>query len=106
MILETLNLMAGSKLRTVLGPETHATLANVWMKILKSGISKKERKELLEKYLATVNCPLLQAAALNIEVKSIGSSALKKDRYQVSTQAELCSGAAGILLCLTDVFKL
>ncbi|XP_033222661.1 arginine/serine-rich coiled-coil protein 2-like [Belonocnema kinseyi] len=101
---EAMNLLAGVK-TVVSGPQIHTSLAEMWTKILKSGLLKEERKELQEKYPTTVNCPMLQAPILNLEVKSIDSMAMKKDNYQVSAQPQLSTGVEAIGLCLTEILK-
>lgn len=68
-------------------------IAENWLALTKSGLSKESKEQLLEKYPIPENCPGLGGPALNPELKlTLAAHALKRDGFQLELQNQL--GAA------------
>ncbi|XP_051159918.1 cactin-like [Leptopilina boulardi] len=103
---ETLNLLGSVNENIKFGPELNKKLVDVWENILKAGLSKDIRKELIEKYPTAINCKILQSPKLNPEIKSvIGQLSLKKDSFQVLNQNQLSAGVIALGTCLSELLS-
>lgn len=102
-----LNLLGGDPIKEdAKGPSLFIAVAEMWSKILGSGLSKEVKQELINKYPAPENCPLLKAPLLNPEVKSaMNGIAIKKDQFQTYTQGQLAAGIAALGSCLSEMVK-
>ena len=104
---ETLELLGDDLMEdSAVGPEFHNTIAERWAKLLKSGMSKELKQQLLKKYSPASNCPTLKVPVLNPEVKSaMLSVALKKDEYQRMGQDQLGKAISAVGGSLTELLR-
>ncbi|CAG9137780.1 unnamed protein product [Plutella xylostella] len=59
------------------GENIHSSLANLWTPLLKKGLQKEEKDNLLKNYLVPANCKLLQAPKLNAEISAAVSEVVR-----------------------------
>lgn len=79
------------------GEKIHENLAQLWLPLLKKGLSKEDKEKLLKNHLVPQNCNLLQAPKLNPEISAaIADSARNRDRKLVSSQQQLGAGITAI----------
>ncbi|XP_053593155.1 uncharacterized protein LOC128667422 [Microplitis demolitor] len=89
-----------------LGPDIHGAVAERWLSILKDGLTKEARLELLKKYPHVKNCETMKAPVLNPEVKlALNSTAIKKDTFQVLAQLKISASLSAIGALLTSVLQ-
>ena len=89
-----------------LAPPLHPTIADIWGKIIKSGLPKETKEELVKKNPPAENCTILRAPIINPEVKSaMSSTSMKKDSYQAIVQTQLSASLSAVGTCLTDLLK-
>ena len=82
----------------------HPTIAEIWGKIIKSGLPKETKEKLVKKYPPAENCTNLRAPMINPEVKSaMRSTSVKKDSYQAIVKTQLSAGLSGVGTCLTNL---
>jgi hypothetical protein len=77
----------GQLLNNLEGPEFHEEIVNRWGKILKEGLDKDKRKNILEKYPTGKNLQLAKAPKLNDEIlSSLPDQAVKQDNFLCQVQ--------------------
>ncbi|CAH2215739.1 jg26660, partial [Pararge aegeria aegeria] len=84
------------------GPEIRNELANRLLHIVKDGLTKEIRKNLITKYLLPNNCVQLDAPKMNLEIKAaIADTAVKRDKGIENKQKQMSSAIA----CLADIIN-
>lgn len=84
------------------GQEIHNEIARRFEYIAISGISKEDRKELMEKYLTPANCTLIGAPLLNPEIKAaLSEPVIKRDKCIEAKQKQLATAVA----CLSEIIS-
>lgn len=84
--------------------EIHKDLASRWGHLLKSGLTKVKREQLLQKYPTPLNCSPLRAPKLHDEVKRIlNASVIRKDTFQEQVQDQLGKGLTALGLALNKI---
>lgn len=72
------------------GPEIIEDLAKRWEPLLKDGLKKETRENLVKKYLIPKNCPLLKPPVLNPEIASmLNDSARNRDKRILKKQEQM-----------------
>ncbi|KAL7287682.1 hypothetical protein TKK_0018078 [Trichogramma kaykai] len=88
----------------VLAEPVHSTLASRWLEVLKLGLPKEERTELLKKYPPPKNCVFLDAPKLNNKIGlSLNESCRKRDERIVFKHSKLQASMAAIAKALTPL---
>ncbi|XP_073958392.1 uncharacterized protein [Choristoneura fumiferana] len=88
------------------GTSIHDTLANIWLPLLKKGITKENKDKLLKEYLIPNNCKLLQAPKLNAEISAAVSEIVRgRDKKYVAVQQQLGQGIAAISRAMDILLK-
>lgn len=88
------------------GPDIRLAVAERWIKILRDGLPKEQKRDLQEKYPTIGNCRLTKVPKLNLEVKAaLSGLAIKKDSYQFAAHNQLEAGINAIGAALTEVLK-
>ncbi|CAG5109252.1 Protein of unknown function [Cotesia congregata] len=79
------------------GPEIHKEIATRFEHIATLGLSKENRKEIMEKYLTPANCTRSGAPLLNPEIKAaISETVIKRDKGIEAKQKQLATAIAGL----------
>lgn len=79
------------------GDSIHSSLANLWLPILRKGLSKEDKEGLTKEYLIPSNCKLLQAPKLNAEISAAVSEIVRgRDRKITNFQQELGAGVSAV----------
>lgn len=80
------------------GPPVNEETATYWLAILKNGLNKENRKELVEKHAITENCTLLQGPTINSEVSVVlTDSAIRQDNFFLHIQSQLGAGISALV---------
>lgn len=88
------------------GPEIHVEIANRWNLFLEQGISKEDRKSLLEKHPIVKNCKRLLPPILNREIQTcLGESSLRQDSFLQKIQEQLGSSLSALAEPLNTLFS-
>lgn len=86
------------------GQEIHNNLAQLWLPLLKKGMVKEMRNQILKQYLIPGNCTLLQAPKLNIEISAAVPEMVKlRDNKVESSQQQLGAGITAISKAMTSL---
>lgn len=84
------------------GPEIRNELANRLLHIVKEGLTKENRKNLMSKYLLPINCTQMDAPKINLEIKAaMPDTAVKRDRGIENKQKQMSSALA----CLSEIIN-
>lgn len=79
------------------GEKIHESLADRWINLLRCGLTRDARNDLLKKYPVIANCSAVKAPKINQEVVAIMSDvAIKRDGYQAKFQNQLGAGLGAI----------
>lgn len=79
------------------GGDIHETLTKFWPTILKKGVTKDTKDDLLKKHLIPNNCRLLQAPQLNAEISAaISDMGRNRDKKLMHHQQQLGAGITAI----------
>lgn len=79
------------------GPKIHEQLALLWLPILKKGMTKDSKDEILKKYRIPENCALLEAPKLNPEISAVVTEGARARDQKVKTmQLQLGQGIAAL----------
>ncbi|XP_037963133.2 uncharacterized protein LOC105380262 isoform X2 [Plutella xylostella] len=79
------------------GENIHSSLANLWTPLLKKGLQKEEKDNLLKNYLVPANCKLLQAPKLNAEISAAVSEVVRgRDKKLIAFQQQLGTATAAV----------
>lgn len=103
---ETLVLLGADINNETKGPDLHIEVTKRWSRILKEGLNKETRQELIKKYPPSNNCPFSSAPTLNPEIKSVlSATSNKKDVYQVLNQSQLSAAINATGIALSQVLE-
>lgn len=87
-------------------PPIDETVAQLWNRILKTGLPKNSIKEIMGKYPPPKNCTFMNSPNLNPEVKRIlKPKSLKKDEFRVADQNQLSTTINSVGLAITEMLK-
>ncbi|KAI5641230.1 hypothetical protein NE865_06494 [Phthorimaea operculella] len=88
------------------GPKIHENLANLWLPLLRKGMSKDNKEKMLKEYLIPDNCRLLQSPKLNPEISAaVPDLARNRDKGLMSQQQQLGSGITAVNRTLDLLLK-
>ena len=88
------------------GPNIHKDLIPRWTKILKEGLDKDAKANLMNKYPVNGNCVTLKAPILNPKIAATMSDvAKKKDNFQFSAQSQLGAGISAVGSALSSLLN-
>lgn len=88
------------------GEPIHDSLANLWPPILRKGLPKEEKGNLMKEYLVPSNCKLLQAPKLNAEISAAVSEVVRtRDKKLDSFQQALGAGTSAINRAMDTMLK-
>ncbi|KAJ8704696.1 hypothetical protein PYW07_011884 [Mythimna separata] len=79
------------------GPDIVADLSKRWAPILKDGLKKETREELMKKYLLPKNCPLIKAPVLNPEIAAMLNESAKNRDARIQKKQSLMGCVLAIL---------
>ncbi|XP_069365303.1 uncharacterized protein [Maniola hyperantus] len=86
------------------GPEIYEDIAKRWEPILKEGLKKEVREELLKKCLFPKNCPLLKPPVLNPEISAmLTESARNRDTRVLKKQNQLACALTVLSKTMSDM---
>ncbi|KAJ3661752.1 hypothetical protein Zmor_006137 [Zophobas morio] len=75
----------------------HRDVSQIWTSILKNGLEKERREELIVKYPPFSNCPLTEPPKLNPEVKaSITKGTSERDARLVNVKQRICAAVSAL----------
>lgn len=79
------------------GAKIHENLANLWMPILKKGMAKDNKENIIKEYKVPENCKLLQSPKLNPEISAAISDVYRnRDKKLATFQQQLGQGVTAI----------
>lgn len=88
------------------GAPIHDSLANLWLPLLRKGLPKEEKSNLMKEYLIPSNCKLLQAPKLNAEISAAVSEVVRnRDQKLESFQRGLGAGTAAINQAMNSMLR-
>lgn len=88
------------------GLKLHLALTQRWTHILKNGVEKSDKEELLQKYITPENFTILKAPTLNTEIiPIIPPLTQKKDRYMSAHQNQLSIGITALGTALNALLR-
>lgn len=88
------------------GASIHDSLANLWLPLLKKGLTKDNKEKLLKEYLIPSNCKLLQAPKLNAEISAAVSEIVRgRDKKYVAVQQQLGQGITAVNRAMDVMLK-
>ncbi|KAJ8929444.1 hypothetical protein NQ314_017893 [Rhamnusium bicolor] len=103
--IEFVNILGGDPLNIPQGPEIHPHISARWMEIIKKGLGKEDRKQILEKYPLVKNCEALEAPILNREIEICMPDAIKKqDNFLSKLQLQLGYTLSSLAKPLNEMF--
>lgn len=86
------------------GQEIHSNLSQLWLPLLKKGMTKEAREKILKEYVIPSNCMLLQAPKLNIEISAAVAEMVRiRDKKVETMQQQLGSGITAISRAMTSL---
>lgn len=88
------------------GKPIDGKIAEKWIKILRLGLPKEVKANLIKKYPVPENCQTLKSPLLNAEIKSLLGIGRKKDAYQTVVQNQLGIGIGILGKVLTDMMAM
>lgn len=84
--------------------ELHKALVPRWTYVLRNGLSKEDRVEILKRYPCPKDVEALKSPILNPEIfQAVSKVSLAKDKYQVLMQDQLASGISALGIIFTKV---
>ncbi|CAG9134959.1 unnamed protein product [Plutella xylostella] len=87
------------------GPKIQRDLALRWEFVATTGLTKEERKELLDRHLVPENCQKIDAPLLNAEIKAaLLDNPIKKDKAIENKQGRISAAISCIGEALTKIF--
>lgn len=88
------------------GDPIHDSLAKLWLPLLRKGLVKEEKTNLMKEYLIPSNCKLLQAPKLNAEISAAVSEVVRtRDKKLDSFQQTLGAGTSAINRAMDILLK-
>lgn len=79
------------------GTSIHANLSQLWLPLLRKGMPKENKDNLLKDYLVPDNCKLLQAPKLNAEISAaVPDMVRNRDKTLTASQQQLGTGISAI----------
>lgn len=91
---------------TKTGPPINTETADYWSEILRNGLDKTLRKEIIEKYPVTENCLGLRSPKVNQEVTvCISETVLRQDNFFAYIQQQIGAGLSAMVVPIETVLK-
>lgn len=88
------------------GEPLQEKLSEIWTSILQTGISEKERSDLMSNFPIPENCPLLEPPKLNPLIqKAVSEATTKRDIKFSAFQNQLGAGIVAIGVAITNILK-
>ena len=91
---------------TKTGPPINTETAEYWSEILKNGLDKTIRKEIIEKYPVTENCLGLRSPKVNQEVTvCINDTIMRQDNFFAYIQQQIGAGLSAMVVPIETILK-
>lgn len=105
-VIDSSSLLGEAPNDDIVSPDLHPEIVKRLNPIMQNGSDKKGKLEMLNKYPAPANCPMLKGVGLNLEVKAtLSKYSSKKDCILELQQRQMGSGIYALGSVLTDLIN-